>query len=490
MGLWSTKRIATLQGDPPTSAGVPAFKRVLGAFDLTALGTGAMIGAGIFVLAGTAAAQMAGPAIALSFVIAGVGCMFVGLCYAELASMIPAAGSAYTYSYASFGELLAWIVGWNLILEYLFGAATVAVSWSAYFVAFLADWGVRLPVSLTQAPLAAELGWQIRRVPGATLNVPAMIMVLLMTALLVVGIRASANLNNVIVVAKLAIVVAIIGFGFAYVSISNWHPFIPPSGGSFGRFGWSGVVRGAGAVFFSFIGFDTVSTAAQEARNPQRDLPIGILASIAISTTLYVLVALVMTGLVPYRDLNAPHPVSVAVAAAGSGLHWLTYLVSVATVAGLASVVLVLLMGQSRILFAMSRDGLVPSVLGRMHSRFKTPYVTTILTGVCASALAAFFPFGLLLDVVNVGALLAFVVVCCSILILRYRQPNIMRPFRTPWVPIVPVIGALFSVGMLATLPPETWTRFAVWLVIGLVIYFLYGARKSELSRRSAVGIE
>jgi APA family basic amino acid/polyamine antiporter len=490
MGLWSTKRIATLQGDQSTAGGALGFKRALGAFDLTALGTGAMIGAGIFVLAGTAAAQLAGPAVALSFVIAGLGCVFVGLCYAELASMIPAVGSAYTYSYAAFGELLAWVVGWNLILEYLFGAATVAVSWSAYFVAFLADWGVRLPLSLTQAPLAAELGWQIRRVPGATLNVPAMLMVLVVTAILVLGIRASANLNNVIVVAKVAIVIAIIGFGFAYVSMSNWHPFIPPSEGTFGRFGWSGVVRGAGAVFFSFIGFDTVSTAAQEARNPQRDLPIGILASIAISTTLYVLIALVMTGLVPYRDLNAPHPVYVAVAAAGPGLHWLTYLVSVATVAGLASVVLILLMGQSRILFAMARDGLMPSALGKMHSRFKTPYVTTIISGVCAAALAAFFPFGLLLDVVNVGALLAFVAVCCSILVLRYRQPNVMRPFRAPWVPVVPVIGALFSVGMLASLPTETWSRFAVWVAVGLVIYFLYGARKSVMSRRTAVGVE
>ena len=490
MGLWSTKRIATLQGDQPTAGGALAFRRALGPFDLTALGTGAMIGAGIFVLAGTAAAQLAGPAVALSFVIAGLGCVFVGLCYAELASMIPAAGSAYTYSYAAFGELLAWVVGWNLILEYLFGAATVAVSWSGYFVAFLADCGVRLPLALTQTPLAAELGWHIRRVPGATLNVPAMVMVLVITAILVVGIRASANLNNVIVVAKVAIVVAIIGFGFAYVSMSNWHPFIPPSGGSFGRFGWSGVVRGAGAVFFSFIGFDIVSTAAQEARNPQRDLPIGILASIAISTTLYVLIALVMTGLVPYRDLNAPHPVSVAVAAAGPSLHWLTYLVSIATVAGLASVVLVLLMGQSRVLFAMSRDGLMPSALGKMHSRFKTPYVATIISGVCAAALAAFFPFGLLLDVVNVGALLAFVAVCGGILVLRYRQPNVMRPFRAPWVPVVPILGALFSVGMLASLPTETWNRFAVWVAIGLVIYFLYGARKSELSRRTAVSAE
>jgi APA family basic amino acid/polyamine antiporter len=342
---------------------------------------------------------------------------------------------------------------------------------------------VRLPLSLTQAPLSAELGWQVRGVRGAVANVPAMVMILLMTAVLVVGIRASANFNGAIVIAKVGIVVAIVGFGFMYVRIGNWHPFIPPSGDSFGRFGWSGIVRGAGAVFFAFIGFDTVSTAAQEARNPQRDMPVGILASIAICTTLYVLIALVITGLVPYRELNAPHPVAVAIAAAGPSLHWLTYLVSVATVAGLASVTLVLLMGQSRIFFAMSRDGLLPSALARVHPKFRTPYVTTIVSGVFAAILAAFFPIGVLLDVVNVGALLAFVAVCAGILVLRYRQPNVRRPFRAPWGPFISVMGLLFSVGMLASLSAETWTRFAVWTVIGLAVYFVYGARNSVLSR-------
>jgi APA family basic amino acid/polyamine antiporter len=480
MGIWSKKHIHDLQ-DEAQATGHGTLKRVLGATNLTLLGVGGIIGAGIFVLTGTAAARCAGPAIVLSFVLAGLGCLFAGLCYSELAAMIPVAGSAYTYAYATLGELLAWIIGWDLILEYLFGASTVAVGWSGYVTAFLSELGIQLPVSLTQAPLSVEGTHHLVQNPGGILNVPAVLIVLLMTGLLVVGIHESARFNNVIVVVKVTIVLLVIGFGFFYVDPQNWKPFLPPNTGQTGHFGWSGVMRGAGVVFFAYIGFDAVSTTAQEAREPQRDMPIGILASLGICTVLYVLMALVMTGLAKYTTLDVPHPVFVAIENAGPALGWLGFFVNLGAVAGLASVVLVLLMGQPRIFFSMSRDGLLPPVFGLVHPRFRTPYVTTLSTGLLCSVIAGLFPIGLLGELVSIGTLLAFVIVCAGVLLLRYRAPDVHRPFRAPGVPWVPMAGIVCCIAMMALLPVDTWIRLLAWLAIGLLIYFFYGKRHSRL---------
>lgn len=483
MGLWSRKSIAVLQAEAAAEGTEVSLKRALGAMNLTMLGIGAIIGAGIFVLTGTAAAQYAGPAIVLSFILAGFGCLFAGLCYAEFAAMIPIAGSAYTYGYATLGELIAWIIGWDLILEYLFGAATVAVGWSGYFVAFLKELGMTLPDSLTQAPLNVVGTHTLVRNAGGIINLPAIVLVLLMTALLVVGIKESASFNNIIVFVKMAIVILVIGFGFMYVNTANWHPFIPQNTtGEFGHFGLSGIVRGAAVVFFAYIGFDAVSTAAQEARNPQRDMPIGILASLGICTVLYILMALVMTGLTNYQNLNVPHPVFVAIEAAGPALKWLTYFINIGAIMGLASVVLVMLMGQPRIFFSMSRDGLLPPVFGKVHPKFQTPYVTTIVTGIVAALVAGFFPIALLGELVSIGTLLAFVIVCIGVMVLRYARPNIPRPFRTPLVPIVPILGILICGYMMSSLPGDTWIRLIVWMGVGLLIYFLYGVRNSRVA--------
>jgi basic amino acid/polyamine antiporter, APA family len=511
MGVWSKKSIAILQAEASAEGTEVSLKRALGALNLTMLGIGAIIGAGIFVLTGTAAAQYAGPAIVLSFVVAGLGCLFAGLCYAEFAAMIPIAGSAYTYGYATLGELVGWIIGWDLILEYLFGAATVAVGWSGYFVAFIKELGINLPTAWTQAPLnvigthtlvrnvmcVSSSGVAIAADNGVCaagsvltpgiINLPAMLLVGLMTCLLVIGIRESASFNNVIVFIKMAIVLLVIGFGFMYVKTANWHPFIPPNTGEFGHYGWSGIARGAAVVFFAYIGFDAVSTAAQEARNPQRDMPIGILASLAICTVLYILMALVMTGLAHYQDLNVPHPVFVAIQAAGPALTWLTYFINIGAILGLASVVLVMLMGQPRIFFSMSRDGLLPAVFGKVHPKFQTPYVTTIVTGCVAAAVAGFFPIALLGELVSIGTLLAFVIVCVGVMVLRYARPNIPRPFRTPLVPLVPILGIAICGYMMYTLPPDTWIRLLVWMALGLVIYFFYGIRHSRVGQDASL---
>jgi APA family basic amino acid/polyamine antiporter len=482
MGLSSKKSIAVLQAEAAAEGQEVSLRRALGALNLTMLGIGAIIGAGIFVLTGTAAAQYAGPGIVLSFVLAGLGCLFAGLCYAEFSAMIPIAGSAYTYGYATLGELVAWIIGWDLILEYLFGAATVAVGWSGYFVALLKNIGINLPASLSQAPLNVQGTHTLVRNAGGIINLPAIALVLLMTILLVIGIKESARFNNVIVFVKMAIVILVIGFGFMYVSTANWHPFIPENTtGEFGHFGWGGIVRGAAVVFFAYIGFDAVSTAAQEAKNPQRDMPIGILASLGICTVLYILMALVMTGLTSYKNLNVPQPVYVAIEAAGPALKWLTYFINIGAIMGLASVVLVMLMGQPRIFFSMSRDGLLPAVFGKVHPTFQTPYITTIVTGLVAALVAGFFPIALLGELVSIGTLLAFVIVCVGVLVLRYSRPNIPRPFRTPLVPVVPILGVLICGYMMFSLPSDTWIRLIVWMVLGLLIYFIYGKSHSRV---------
>ncbi|MFO0633461.1 MAG: amino acid permease [Nannocystaceae bacterium] len=480
MGLTSRKRLATLI-EESSAEGEHTLRRSLTASNLVLLGIGAIIGAGIFVLTGTAAAQHAGPAIVISFVLAGLGCLFAGLCYAEFASMIPIAGSAYTYGYATLGELVAWIIGWDLILEYLFAASTVAVGWSGYVVAFLHRLGIDLPTSLTTAPFTVEGTHEIVAT-GAILNVPAMFLVVLLTALLVRGIRESASVNNLIVYVKLAIVLLVIGFGATYVDTANWTPFVPEPTGKPGQFGWNGIAAGAGVIFFAYIGFDAVSTAAQEARNPQRDLPIGILGSLAVCTVLYILMSLVMTGIAPYGELDVPHPVDVAISKAGPALSWLAMLVDIGAIAGLASVVLVMLMGQPRIFFAMSRDGLLPPLFSHVHKRFQTPHVATIITGSVAALIAGLFPIGLLGELVSIGTLFAFVIVCAGVWVLRVRDPQAPRAFKTPMVPLVPILGIATCGYLMIGLGAATWLRLGIWLLIGFTIYFGYGRRHSRLA--------
>jgi APA family basic amino acid/polyamine antiporter len=463
-------------------------RRALGPLNLTTLGVGAIIGAGIFVLTGQAAATYAGPAIVLSFVLSGFACVLAGLCYAEFASMIPVAGSAYTYAYATLGELIAWIIGWDLILEYSLGAATVAVGWSGYVVSFLADIGIVIPPQYTNAA-----GHAITMADGsvitAVFNFPAMLIVLLVSTLLVIGIKESAGANATIVIIKVAVVLLFIAFGAAYINPDNWSPFIPPyqpaTADSPAAYGWPGIVTGAGVVFFAYIGFDAVSTAAQEARNPQRDMPIGILASLAVCTVLYIAVALVLTGIVPYQQLNVPDPMAVGIDA--TGLTWLKPFIKLGAIAGLSSVILVMLLGQPRIFYSMARDGLLPRVFAKIHPKFKTPYITTILTGIIVSIVSGLFPIGELGAMVSIGTLFAFAVVCGGILVLRYKEPNLPRPFRTPWSPVVPVLGVLTCVYLMSGLPGITWLRLAIWLAIGLAIYFIYG-RKAAADMRSARG--
>ena len=488
MKLFRRKHAADLQAEAKNDN---RLKRALGPVNLTALGIGAIIGAGIFVLTGQAAAKYAGPAIVLSFVLAGLACAFAGLCYAEFSALIPVSGSAYTYAYATLGEFVAWIIGWDLILEYLFAASTVAVGWSGYVVSFLKEFGVVIPAQFTSAPYdhhaPADAGWNMWRLftegwvsTGATLNVPAMLIVGFVTFLLVLGIKESATFNNIIVAIKMTVILTFIAVGFAFINRHNWHPFIPPSLGP-GEFGWGGIVRGAGVIFFAYIGFDAVSTAAQEAKKPQRDMPIGMLASLAICTVLYIIVSLVLTGVVNYQSLNVPAPIAVAVDAFGEKMAWLRTFVKIGAIAGLSSVILVMLLGQPRIFYCMAKDGLLPQIFSTVHPKFQTPWLAQIFTGTAAMLVAGLFPIGLLGELVSIGTLLAFAIVCAGVLVLRLLHPEMHRPFRTPAVWVVAPLGIIFCGWLMCGLPRDTWARLIVWMVIGLVIYFAYGHRNSRL---------
>jgi len=460
-------------------------RRSLGPVQLTALGIGSIIGTGIFVLSGTAASLHAGPGLVLSMVFAAFACALAGLCYSELAAMIPVAGSAYTYAFATIGEFAAWIIGWDLILEYALSTATVAVGWSGYFVSFLRTLGLQMPAWLTSAPgVVVKMGGSGN--PGGVFNLPAALIVLGVTALLVKGIKESATANTVLVVIKASVLVVFVAAGASYVKGTNLHPFIPPNTGEFGAFGFSGVMRATGIMFFAYIGFDAVSTAAQECRNPQRDLPIGILASLAICTVIFIATATVLIGIVPYVQLDVPDPIAVGIDA--TGLTWLSPLIKISALFGLFSTMLVQLLGQTRIFYAMSRDGLLPAAFGRVHPRFRTPHVSTILTGTIVAIAAGLTPLDTLSELVSMGTLLAFVLVCIGIVLLRRTQPDAPRPFRTPGMPWVPIAGAFACLAQMVSLPRATWVRLVVWLVLGLAVYFGYGRRSAERQRARGDG--
>lgn len=459
-------------------ADAQGLSKTLGALSIMAMGVGAIIGAGIFVLTGTAAAQYAGPSIMLSFVLGGIACAFVGLCYSELAALIPVSGSSYTYTYATLGEFCAWLIGWDLILEYAMGAATVAVGWSGYATSILKDVGIVVPPQFAHAPGTALEGGGT-----ALFNLPAALVIAVLTLLLMRGTKESARFNNIMVVVKLAVVLAFIGLGWSYTKSANWSPLIPPNDGTFGHYGYSGILRGAGVVFFAFIGFDAVSTAAQEAKRPQKDMPIGILGSLAVCTVLYVLVAAVLTGIVPYKELNVPDPIAKAVDVIGIG--WFGAAIKLGALTGLTTVILVMLYGQSRIFYTMASDGLLPKMFSQVHPTCQTPYRSQALIGACVAVVAALVPIEILGEMVSIGTLAAFCLVCGAVIHLRRSEKHMKRPFRAPAVPLVPILGILFCLLLMAGLPFDTWLRLIVWMGVGLVIYVAYGRRHSVLRKKN-----
>jgi basic amino acid/polyamine antiporter, APA family len=505
--ILATKPLDTLLSEA-SETGEHSLKRALGPINLITLGIGAIIGAGIFVLTGHAAAANAGPAIVFSYILAGVGCGFAGLCYAEFASLIPIAGSAYTYGYATLGEIFAWIIGWDLILEYAFGAATVASGWSGTVVAFLQGFGINLPPQIVDVPgtqmvlyqnhwvqlvtvqkTLTEAGIDWHTLPHATavFNLVAFLGIAIVTTILVIGIKESANFNSAVVFIKLAAVLIFIAVAGNYVmhhvteAKANWTPFIPPNSGQFGIYGWSGIARGAAVVFFAYIGFDAVSTAAQEAKNPQKDMPTGILGSLAICTVLYIVVSWLLTGVKHYSTLNVAAPVSIAMAQ--TGVWWGSFLVNAGAIAGLSTVMLVMLLGQSRVFFSMSRDGLLWKWAGEVHPKFRTPWKSSIIVGIFVALFAGFIPIGVLGELVSIGTLLAFVIVCAGIMVLRKKRPDLHRPFRAPWVPFTPIMGILVAFAMMAALPLDTWLRLIGWLILGMIIYYTYGRHHSKVQR-------
>jgi basic amino acid/polyamine antiporter, APA family len=475
MSLFATKPIARIIAE--AESGDVTLKRALGPWSLISLGIGAIIGAGIFSITGHAAADYAGPAVVLSFIVAGIGCAFAGMCYSELASMIPVAGSAYTYSYAILGELPAWIIGWDLVLEYAVAAAVVASAWSHYVNAFLHDYlDLTLPVAWTACAMD--------KLPDGSsahgvMNLLAMVVIIAISLLLMTGIQQSARVNTAMVMVKLAIVVIFIGLGFGYIDWNNYHPFIPPNTGQFGHFGWSGVMRAAGVVFFAYIGFDCVSTAAQEAHLPQRDMFKGIIGSLAICTVIYIVFSFVLTGMLNYQQLGVGAPVVAAFKK--TPYHWAGFLINIGIICGLTSVILVLLLGQSRVFYAMARDGLVPPAFSELHSKWRTPWKSNLIFMVMVSLITGNFSLSTLGDMVSIGTLLAFIIVCAGVIVLRRTQPDVHRPYRAPAVPVFPILGILVCAAMMAALDWLTWVRLVVWLVIGLGIYFGYSRSHSKL---------
>jgi len=496
--IWARKPIAALEAEAAepqvqaltTHDGVP-LKRTLSALNLMALGIGAIIGAGIFVLTGHAAAANAGPAITLSFLLGAFACAFAGLCYAEMASTVPIAGSAYTYAYATMGEIVAWIIGWDLILEYALGATTVAIGWSGYAVSFLKDLGVVVPAVVAQSPLAYDAGAHAWNTTGALVNVPAMAVVAAITVLLVVGVHETARVNNVIVVIKLVIVLVFIVAAAPFVSTAHWvtatNPdgnFIPPNLGP-GQYGWSGLVRGAAVVFFAYIGFDAVSTAAQETKNPQRDMPIGIMGSLLICTVLYIAFGFVLTGLVNYKDLhNDAHPVVTAIEQ--TPFHWLKIATTFGVICGFTTVILVMLLGQSRVFYSMSRDGLLPKIFSTIHPKWKTPWISNLIFMAGTGLLGGLVPIQILGHMTSIGTLLAFIIVCAGVMVLRKSHPEFKRGYRVPLVPYVPIGGILVCLAMMASLGADTWIRLAVWLVVGMAIFFGFSRSHSQVARKAA----
>jgi basic amino acid/polyamine antiporter, APA family len=512
--LFATKSLRTILNEAQ-EAGENTLRRALGPINLIAIGVGSIIGTGIFVLTGTASAHHAGPAILLSFILAAVACVFAGLCYAEFASMIPVSGSAYTYGYATLGELIAWIIGWDLILEYALGAAVVASGWSGYVLSFLQDFGILLPPKLAGSPgtafvfyqghwerLTSQLqkGLDLAHIDASTLphqyssfNLFGFIGVLAITTILVIGIRESVTLNTTVVIIKICVLLVFIGLGANYIfghraeAVANWTPFLPPNSGHYGDFGWSGVARAAGVIFFAYIGFDQVSTAAQESKNPVRDMPIGILGSLALCTVIYILVAGVLTGLVKYTTLDGPAPIALGIEA--TGIRWGSTLVKLGAICGLTSAMVVTILGQSRIFFSMSRDGLLPKWASTVHPRFRTPYVSTIIVGSCVAVVAALTPINVISELVSIGTLLAFIIVCAGVWILRKREAEAPRAFVAPWVPFTPIMGIAVSLVMMVSLGWETWARLIIWLVIGLIVYFFYGRKHSRVQTFSGVNL-
>jgi APA family basic amino acid/polyamine antiporter len=457
----------------------PPLKRALTARSLTAIGLGSTIGTGIFILTGTVAANHAGPALTLALLIAAIGSAFAAICYAEFAAMIPVSGSAYTYSYATLGEGVAWLIGWNLSLEYLMSASAVAVGWSAYIVNLLGDWGIHIPESLANAPLQKGAGWGLA-LTGAIVNVPAVLIVLALGWVCYVGVRESSFVNTIMVFIKVGVIVVFVLAGLSFVDTANWDPYIPPNTGEFGAYGWSGVLQGAAIIFFSYIGFDAAATTARETRNPQRDVPIGILSALLISALLYVAMAAVMTGMVPYQQLNVAEPVAVALDAHPE-LKWLGGLVKLGAIIGMTSVVLMSILGQPRILLAMAEDGLLPPSVKTVHPKYRTPSTATLWTVILAAIVAGLFPLDILGELISVGILMAFTVVCIGVLVLRYTRPDFPRPFRVPVAPLTCVLGAAISLLMIASLWTETWPRLIIWTVLGFSIYAAYGYRHSRL---------
>ena len=489
MSIFATKSIEQIKSEQ-LGSGEATLKRVLGPGQLTSLGVGAIIGTGIFVLTGQAAAANAGPAIVIAMVLAGLTSVLAALCYSEFAASVPVAGSAYTYAYATLGEFIAWVIGWDLILEYALGAATVAVGWSGNLVTLLNQLGIGFPAALSAAP-----GTVVQLANGASVtavfNLPAVLITILVTMLLMIGVSESARVNSVIVVIKVGIVLLVIAAGAMFIDTANWHPFIPENTGTFGEYGWSGILRGAGVIFFAFIGFDAVSTSAQEARDPQRDMPRGILGSLAICTVLFVLMSGVMVGVVPYKQmLNEPAPLVIAMEAAAARaantpwaplMNSLSILLTVGAIAALSSVMVVMMLAQPRIFLAMSKDGLLPRWAGVVHPKFKTPHISTLVTGVVVAVAAGLTPIATLGQLVSIGTLMAFVIVSIGVIVLRRTRPDLPRPFRMPMVPLLPVLSALVALVLMLGLPWATWERLIIWMAIGVAIYFAYGYRRSRL---------